>query len=113
MTPSEMIADLDAATASWGEDITLRRTTGTQQIPLDVECRACVRGYQPNELIGSIEQGDRKVILSPTEMKHRQWTWPPKRGDRVLFGDKSFHVEAVDNISAGSELVRIEIQARG
>lgn len=108
-----MIAALDRGARIAGETVTLRRMTGTQRIPLDVECRAVVTGYAPNELVGSIEQGDRKVILSPTEMRRRQWVWPPRRGDRVLIGGKTFQVEAVDNRTAGDELVRTELRIRG
>jgi hypothetical protein len=113
MTPVEAIADLDQAVASWGEDVILRRTTGTQQVPLDVSVRAAVRGYRPHELVGPIVQGDRRVILSPTEMQRAQWTWPPRTNDKCLIEGKQFTVQAVDPIKIAGALVRIELQVRG
>lgn len=116
MTPTAIISALDRAVAISGEDITLRRNTlgpsGTQ-IPLDVHCRACVRGYRPDELVADIKQGDSLVILSPTEMKAHQWTWPPRIQDRAIIGDKQRTVIAANPITVGDELVRIELQVRG
>jgi hypothetical protein len=117
MTPTAIIAALDRAVAISGEDITLRRLTlgpsGTQ-IPLDVDCRACVRGYRPDELVADIKQGDSLVILSPTEMKAHQWTWPPRvQTDRVVIGDRQRTVIAANPITVGGELVRVELQVRG
>ena len=113
MSPESAIAALDRAVHVSGEQIRLRRTTGTQQIPLDVDCHACVRGYAPDELLGTIAQGDRKVILSPTEMKNAQWTWPPRVNDKCIIGGKQFTVFGTDNLSIGGQLVRIELQVRG
>jgi len=100
MSPESAIAALDRAVHVSGEQIRLRRTTGTQQIPLDVDCRACA-------------QGDLKVILSPTEMKNAQWTWPPRVNDKCIIGGKQFTVFGTDNLSIGGQLVRIELQVRG
>lgn len=113
MTPAEAIADLDAAVRDWGETITLRRVTGTALIALDVDVRACVRGYAPAELVANIKQGDSKVIVSPTEMKRAQWTWPPRVGDRAVIGGKVRAVEEANPITMGGELVRIELRVRG
>ena len=55
MTEAEQaIADLNAALAADGEWIELWRETGTQKIPFKVRCRAFVRGYTAQELVGGI-----------------------------------------------------------
>lgn len=114
MTPQGAISALDRALTVTGEDITLRRTTGTNQAPFDVESvRAIVRGYEPAELVGSITQGDSKIILSPTEMQARQWTWPPREGDIVIIRDKHRRVEAAHSIYMGETLVRVELSVKG
>jgi hypothetical protein len=113
MTPAMAIAALDRALGIAGENITLRRTTGTALIPLDVACRAVVRGYQPHQLVGTIIQGDSQVILSPSEMKRRQWTWPPRKNDKAVIAGKVRNIEAAAPIYMGGELVRIELQVRG
>jgi hypothetical protein len=70
------IAELDKSLAEDGEDIILRRVVGssptTQQF-IDVTCRAFVRGYAAEDLIASITQRQRRVILSPTQINRAQW----------------------------------------
>lgn len=123
MTPE--IAALDRALARAGELIVLRRMTGTTpQTWFDVKCRALVRGYKPEELIGSITQTDSLVILSPTEIDRAQWpggvaptttTDPriPKKGDKAVIRGATRNVEAVGPIYVRGELVRIEMRVIG
>lgn len=113
MTPEAAIAALDRGLASAGQDVTLRRTTGTQRIPLDVTCRAMVRAYQPHELVGEIQQGDSQVIISPTEMARAQWPWPPKANDFVIVAGRQRTVLAAAPIHMADELVRVDLQVRG
>ena len=60
------------------ERITIRRYTGStaNQPRFDAEnIRARTVGYAPNELVGSIVQGDRKIIVATTVspgLSHRQ-----------------------------------------
>lgn len=126
MTPEESIAMLDRQLAAHGQDVTLRRLTGTQLIPFDVVCRAFVRGYGPDELTGTIAQGDSLVILSPTEIEANDWPGPnssatpdtsdrrvPRKGDKVVIAGRVRNVEAPAPIYLGGELVRINLQVRG
>lgn len=113
MTPQAAIGALDRALASTGETITLRRTTGTQRVPLDVTCRAVVRNYRPIELVGEIQQGDSLVILSPTEMAQAQWPWPPKNSDLVVVAGRQRAVQGVTPFYLDGTLVRVELQVRG
>lgn len=125
MTPAEAIADLDKALVEDGEDIRLQRLTlgpNGLQIPFEVVCRAFVRGYQPQELVGGITQQDRKVILSPTQIIAAQWTSGrpafddqrvPMKGNRVFVAGRPCNVEAAAGLYVAGELVRIEMQVRG
>lgn len=127
MTADALIADLDAALKDAGEDIRLQRLTlgpGGTQIPVEVVCRATVRGYAPHELVGGIAQQDVKLILSPSEITRAAWPGGtpmpnrpdprvPLKGDRVITGRGTLAVQAASGIFIGSTLVRIEIQARG
>lgn len=65
MTPESIKADYRAALDEVGEIITIRRFTGSgpNRPKFEVQVRARVTGYQPNELIGGIQQGDRKAIV--------------------------------------------------
>lgn len=126
MTLAEQaVADLDAALATDGEDIKIRRLVGTQLIPIGVDCRAFVRGYSAEELSSGIIQTDRKVILSPSEIIATGWPGPnssatptdrdrrvPIKGDKAVIAGRVYNIEA----SQGKyidELVRIELQVRG
>lgn len=113
MTPAAAISALDRGLVVAGEDVTLSRQTGPQQIPLSVTCRARVTGYSPQQLVGEIHQGDSLVILSPTEMQARQWCWPPLKGDRVLAHGRTRTVLDAAPFYIGGELVRLELQVRG
>lgn len=123
------IAELDKSLAADGEDIWLRRVVGssaaTQQF-IDVKCRAFVRGFAANELIGGITQQDSKVILSPTQINRANWpggqvpgsTIDPRipsknRGDKAKIKGSFRNVEAGTGITTEGELVRIEIRVLG
>lgn len=118
-------SDLDALLAEHGEDVTLRRLVGTNQVPIDCDCRAFVRRYDPSQLAGTIMQGDAMVIISPTDIDEAQWpggqptpvalTDPrvPKIADQVIIQGRARSVVGTAPIFVGSELVRINLQVRG
>lgn len=124
------IVSLNRALARTGQDVILRRVIGaTNQVSVDCPCRAFVRGYQPEQLAGSIVQGDSRVTISPTDLDRGQWpggqpiTSPPSetdprvpRGggaDRIIIEGKSRTVISADPIYVAGELVRIDVQVRG
>jgi hypothetical protein len=122
----QAIADLNAALAADGEWIELWRETGTQKIPFKVRCRAFVRGYTAQELVGGISQTDSKLILSPTEITRSGWPGPnssaaptnqdrrvPRKGDAVVIAGRKRAVEAAGGIYLSGELVRIEMRVLG
>lgn len=127
MSAEREIAELDRSLAEDGEDIILRRVVGTtNQAFNDVKCRAFVRGYAANELVGGITQQDSKVILSPTQINRLQWpggqppnvTGDPRipskaRGDKAIIGGKVRSVEAATGIPIDGTLVRIEMRVLG
>lgn len=130
MTAANEIAELDAALAEDGEDIVLRRVKGSSlatQVNVDVTCRAFVRGYAPNELVGSITQQDVKVILSTTQIDAADWpadeadsTSPidprvprKNRGDKCVIAGRVLSVESAKGILIDGTLIRIDMQCRG
>lgn len=107
MTPAEMIADLDAALLEAGSTIQLRKTnTAVGQISV----RARVRFYKPDEIVGIIQQGDSKVVLSPTGLE--VFGVPPQNGFVVVDGAPR-RIIAPNPIRIQDTLVRIELQVRG
>jgi hypothetical protein len=126
VTETEQIADLDAALAADGEWIELWRETGTQRIPFKVRCRAFVRGYAAQELVGGIAQTDSKIVMSPTEITRSGWPGPnssatssnqdrrvPRKGDAVIISGRKRAVETAGGIYLAGELVRIEMRVLG
>lgn len=128
MSPDQEIEKLDRMLAERGEDVTLTRTVGTaNQGKTSVKCRAFVRGYKPDELVGPITQGDSKVSISPTEINAAQWpggqalgaqapgTDPrvPRKGDQMIIQGRTRAVEAAEPIYKQGVLVRINIHVKG
>lgn len=128
MAGEEDIAALDDALLQAGEDVVLRRSVGAgNQAKTPVNVRACVRGYQPHELIGPITQLDLKLILSPTQLVAAQWPGGaaptqapfnphpnlPKVNDDAIVQGRLRNVEQVNAFFVEGALVRIELRVRG
>lgn len=120
------IRELDKSLAVDGEWIELQRLAGTQLIPVKVKCRAFVRGYGADELIGGITQTDSKVIISPSEIIKAGWPGPnssatPTKQDRRVprVNDKAVIVGKTRNIAVSlpiyvdGELVRVDMRVSG
>lgn len=99
---------LDRQLASHGRSVTLARGGG---VPADLTCRAFVRDFKPDELVGSIQQGDRLAIFSPTSLAP-DWI-EPRQGDRVRIAGAWHRVQAPDRIELGDVVVRVELHLRG
>jgi hypothetical protein len=113
VTPAQMIADLDAALARRGEDVTVRRYTapsGTPRPKTDIATRATVRAVKPEELAGEIDQTASKVVLSPTGLGA---LLPLRKGDKIVIQGDERHVELPKPIVVGGTLVRIELMVTG
>lgn len=122
---SEMeVRELNSALAADGQDITLRRFSGTTtRTNIDVQVRAFVRHYEAKELTPATVQGDTKIIMSPTEIIAAGWPGAeppgaadarvPRRGDQVLVVGTPRQVQNAYPIYIDNDLVRIELQVRG
>jgi hypothetical protein len=111
----------DAVKASYARALTdriiIRRYTGagTTRPRFDVEdLRARVTGYAPHELVGSIQQGDRKVIVLADDLLGRGIALPLTKGDRCVIRGQECAIEAVDSNSrrVGATLIAYELQVR-
>lgn len=128
MLADSIIAQLDAELAEVGEDVVLRRTTGTAPnvANIDVVCRAFVRSWRLKEedLASGISQALILVTMSPTQINNAQWpggSTPgqsvdptiPRRLDQVIVKGRIRDIEAVDPLMVGGEVVRIDMQVLG
>lgn len=123
------IAALDEALAddAEGEDIILRRVVGaTNQVKVDVKCRAGVRSPTSQELVAGITQDDLFCTLSPTQINAAQWPGgqPPSvtddprvpsknRGDMAFVRKRWRAVQWAQSFHSHDELVRIDMRVLG
>ena len=72
MTPDHAIAQLDDMLLKHGEDVLLkRRVSGGPDA--EVTCRALVRGFKAEKIVGTITQLDLNVVISPTQILAAGW----------------------------------------
>jgi hypothetical protein len=98
-----------SAIARRGEAIGIRRYTGfgSARPVVNADLRGRVIGYQPQELIGGITQGARKVIVPVEELIAKQLALPITTNDNAVVRGKEFAIIAVDDDSHrdGAELI--------
>ena len=93
-----------------GEEMTLRRGSGVGAESLAVWGR--IMGFDPDELVGDIKQGDRKAIILAEDVTFN----PPLRpGDRIMLRGQPLNITAVDDSTrrVGGMLIAYEVTARG
>jgi len=104
-TPAGAISRLDAAIARRGQTISLRRGGGALHT-----CKAVVRGYEPDQVVGLITLADRKVIVSPTGLGAFGL---PQDGDDFAANGRLGKVQSdVNPIYLNDVLVRVEMRVR-
>lgn len=115
MIPATALAALDRQLAAHGQTVTLRRQTIVNPVTYrEVTVTAVVRKYRPEELAGTIVQGDRQVIMSDSEIAADGWPGPPQVNDRVVIdGATATVVKAVDTIKVGATTVRHNLTVTG
>lgn len=102
-----------------GETVLVRRYTpatgGVGRPKFDAEVRARVTGYAPEELVGSIVQGDRKVILLVEDLIAKQFAMPVLASDKIVVRGKEFAIIAPDDSTRriANVLIAYELTARG
>jgi hypothetical protein len=109
-----LVSSTDRALDRNGETITLRRVVPNGS-PIDVQVRARVTGYAPEELVGGIMQGDRRVVLSASSVAASTFPLPIKPNDRIVVRGRLLNIQDVDESTCriGGQLVAYEIRATG
>ena len=125
---SEMeVRELDKSLRVDGQDIVLRRLVGTtNQIAVDVRCRAFVRSIAATVTTPAVIQANMKIIMSPTEIINEQWPGGepevpprlddprvPRRNDQVIVAGALANVMDCDPIYLANDLIRLELLVRG
>lgn len=98
-----------------GEEVIIRRKTGTQRISFDVPVMARVVEYQPSELVGSIEQGDVRVIALAEGIAKTGFEEPVRPNDYLVIRGKEWTIQAVDGNTRRVQgvLLAYEFRCRG
>lgn len=100
------------------DTVTLRKYTGAaaSRTLHDTVCHARVTGYAPEELIsgGSVQQGDRKVILLAEDLEDAG-TAAPVIGDKLVVRGRELNIQGIDDNTRriGSTLIAYVLQVRG
>lgn len=117
MTPDEVRQSYREAMDAAGETISIRRFTGTGvgRTHIDTDARARVTGYQERELVGTINQGDRKIIMLVDDLIDAGFAVPVTPNDKVILRGSMISIVSVDDSTRRiqGELIAYEIQARG
>jgi hypothetical protein len=128
MTPDEIKTAYRLNMDVVGEPIILRRytSTGLNRTKIDLEIMARVTGYNPNELVGGIQQGDRRIIVladdlelavpnSPPDSPPLSIFFPIVPSDKVVVRGKEMAIISSDDSTRRvlGVLIAVEIQARG
>lgn len=116
MTPDQIAADYRRAMDAAGEVVVFRRFTGAGSARpyFDAELRARVTDYEPKELVGTIQAGDRRLVALADDLIAAQVP-PPRKGDKIVVRGKELNIEAVDDNTRRVQgvLIAYELQVRG
>ncbi|MFG1184372.1 hypothetical protein [Xanthobacter aminoxidans] len=109
---------LDRALDARGQDAILRRWTGSgsARTPIDVAVRVRAQDYRVEELVGGIEQGDTRVVLSPTQIVAAGWPGPqgwPRNGDAIVIAGRERDIISAPPQVLNGVVVRIDMVVRG
>lgn len=114
MTPEQSIASYRR---SLKDVVVIRRYTGSGQNRPYFEATALARvtGFDPDELVGAIQQGDRKLIVLADDLVKAQFPLDLKKGDKAIVRGKELNIEAADDSTrrVAGMLIAFELQVRG
>jgi hypothetical protein len=117
MTPQSILEAYRRMMDIVGEHILVRRYTGTgvNRPRFDVDVRARVTDYRPEELVGAVVQGDRKVILLAEDLLAAQLSLPITATDKVVIRGHECAVIAPNDSTrrVQGKLIAYELTARG
>src|SRR4051812_49040718 len=113
--PVERTKSLYARTLK--EPVVIRRYTGIgpNRPPFDSPTRARVMGYQPHELVGTIQQGDRKAIVFVPDLVESGLALPVTINDKLVVRGRELSIMSSDDNTRrdDNELIALELQVRG
>lgn len=84
-----------------GETVIMRRYTGSDypRTATDAAVTAVVAANDQAQLAGSLQQGERRLIVLAEDLAAASWPEPPRKNDKVVVRGKELNIEAVDDNS--------------
>lgn len=101
-----------------GETVYIRRYTGagSNRPRYDVAVRARVMGYDTQDLVGTVVQGDRHVIFLAEDLLAAQFALPLTTNDKAVVKGRELAIIAPDDATRradGGVLIAFDLQVRG
>ncbi len=117
MTPEAARASYRRMMDQAGETVLVRIYSGAgdARVSTDYAAKARVTGYAPDELVGDVRQGDRKLIIPHEELATQDFPSAAVVGNKVVVRGKELRIEALDDSTRriAGQLIAYEIRARG
>jgi hypothetical protein len=113
MTPAEHLTSLRGFMAEQGEDIFIRRYSGVSpRTHVDTPARARTVNFAPFAIVGSVVQGDRKMIVLVDGLSG---ILPVLTSDKAIVRGKELAIVGVDDNTRRIQgvLIGLELQVRG
>lgn len=111
MSATELIASYRR---NLNEPITIRRYSGTPRTASDFEVMGKAWGYSGAEIVGSIIQGDQRVIVVASDLEALGLALPVKTSDKVVIAGKEKSIVSPGERKApDGTKVAYELQVRG
>lgn len=79
----------------------------------EVDVPARVTGYEPDELVGGIQQGDRRVIFMVEDLIARHFPVPVVASDNVIVQGTLLRIHSPTERRCREELIAYDVTARG
>jgi hypothetical protein len=90
------------------------RRYAADRTPTDAQCAGNARLYNASELVGTITQGDQRVIVLADDIATGGISLPLTTFDKVVVGGVEFAVRSPNERKAlDGTLIAYEVQARG
>lgn len=105
------IATLDRQVKERGQTVRLQRA-GVRDEATFRDFRCVVRGYTPTELTGGIDQGDSKVVISPTALAEAGIE-PPSELDFLHIDGTRRSVKFCNPVKMNDIVVRYDAWVKG
>lgn len=117
MTPEACKATYRRMLNMAGETVQIRRYTGagTSRPRADIDVIARVVDYDPEDLVGTIQQGDRKIVVLAEDLIGAGISLPLTIADKVVVRGRELTIFAPDDSTrrVAGVLIAYELQARG